>query len=55
MIYERGVKKYILFYKVKEKGKKSGLTENMIELKRKGIAWVRMKKKAITEQKKNIN
>ena len=35
MIYEQGVKEYVPFYKVKEKGlKKNGLTENVKELKR---------------------
>ena len=36
MTYERAVKKYIPFYQVKEIGKKSGLTESVIEQKMKG-------------------
>ena len=40
MIYEREVKKFVLFYQVKEKGKKkSGLMESMIEQKRRGTEY----------------
>ena len=34
MIHKQGVKEYIPFYEVKEKDKKSGLTESVKELKR---------------------
>ena len=56
MIQEQGVKEYVPFYKVKEKGiKQSGLSESVKELKKRtDEAWKRMKRKPIQVMKKII-
>ena len=52
MIYEEGVKKYVPFYKVKEKAKKEWFNGKCERAqKRRDEAWRRMKRKPTQERK----
>ena len=53
MIYEQGVKEYVLFYKVNEKGKRKLWFNRKCERakKRRDEAWRRMKRKLVQKRK----